>query len=225
MSRCIDSAGSIERVLESARMKKDLRFTFRIGSDLKKDLEKIAAQEGRSVAQICDAFLKAGTEAYRKNDKHKEMYREFARRDGANAAWIASTFSHARLVQAKAIVFFWQADFRLAEPPYHDHAYDLTKIAIQRGAESFDGEVLIVHGDSHAYEIDGTFKGIDLEVIKTANGTKVVHRYQVPGDANENVTGHPANAIYVTVNTDAESGQSVFTPQLVCSVPGIQCSK
>jgi hypothetical protein len=29
--------------------------------------EAIAAHEGRSVAQICDAFLKAGSEAYRKN--------------------------------------------------------------------------------------------------------------------------------------------------------------
>jgi hypothetical protein len=54
-------------VLEFAAMKKDLRFTFRIQSDLKKDLETIAAREGRSVAQICDAFLKAGSEAYRKN--------------------------------------------------------------------------------------------------------------------------------------------------------------
>jgi hypothetical protein len=57
----------VKRVLEFASMKKDLRFTFRIGSDLKKDLESIAAREGRSVAQICDAFLKAGSEAYRKN--------------------------------------------------------------------------------------------------------------------------------------------------------------
>jgi hypothetical protein len=47
-------------------MKKDERFTFRIRSDLKRDLENIAAREGRSVAQICDAFLEAGSEAYGK---------------------------------------------------------------------------------------------------------------------------------------------------------------
>jgi hypothetical protein len=46
-------------------MKKDTRLTFRVRSDLKKDLETIAAREGRSVAQICDAFLKAGSEAYK----------------------------------------------------------------------------------------------------------------------------------------------------------------
>jgi hypothetical protein len=48
-------------------MKKDTRLTFRVHSNLKKDLETIADREGRSVAQICDAFLKAGSEAYRKN--------------------------------------------------------------------------------------------------------------------------------------------------------------
>jgi hypothetical protein len=34
-------------------MKKDTQFTLRIPVDLKKDLRNIAAQEGRSVAQIC----------------------------------------------------------------------------------------------------------------------------------------------------------------------------
>jgi hypothetical protein len=53
-------------MLECAAMEKDTRFTFRIRSDLKRDLETIAAREGRSVAQICDAFLKAGSEAYKK---------------------------------------------------------------------------------------------------------------------------------------------------------------
>lgn len=47
-------------------MKKDTRLTFRVHSSLKKDLEAIAAREGRSVAQVCDAFLKAGSEIYLK---------------------------------------------------------------------------------------------------------------------------------------------------------------
>jgi len=47
-------------------MKKDTQFTFRIPSSLKKHLEGIAADEGRSVAQICEAFLRAGSESYRK---------------------------------------------------------------------------------------------------------------------------------------------------------------
>jgi hypothetical protein len=47
-------------------MKKDARLTFRIDSELKKTLEAITMSEGRSVAQVCGAFLKAGSEAYEK---------------------------------------------------------------------------------------------------------------------------------------------------------------
>jgi hypothetical protein len=47
-------------------MKKDTQFTFRMPTDLKKELEAIAARECRSMAQICEAFLKAGSESYKK---------------------------------------------------------------------------------------------------------------------------------------------------------------
>ena len=53
-------------MLKFASMKKDTRFTLRIRSELKKELESIAAREGRSVAQVCEAFLKAGSEIYGK---------------------------------------------------------------------------------------------------------------------------------------------------------------
>jgi hypothetical protein len=50
-----------------ALMKKDTRLTFRVSSELKKNMEAIAHQEGRSVAQICEAFLWAGSEGYGKD--------------------------------------------------------------------------------------------------------------------------------------------------------------
>jgi Arc-like DNA binding domain len=49
-----------------APMKKDTQFTFRMPTDLKKELEGIAAGEGRSMAQICEAFLRAGSDCYKK---------------------------------------------------------------------------------------------------------------------------------------------------------------
>ena len=49
-----------------AWMRKDTRLTFRVSSDLKKDIEVIAAQERQSVARICEAFLMAGFDAYSK---------------------------------------------------------------------------------------------------------------------------------------------------------------
>jgi hypothetical protein len=47
-------------------MKKDAQLTFRIQTDLKRELEAIAASEGRSVGQVCEAFLKASCENYKK---------------------------------------------------------------------------------------------------------------------------------------------------------------
>jgi len=49
-----------------ARMKKDTRLTFRVSSELKKDVESIATREGQSVARICEAFIIAGSDEYKK---------------------------------------------------------------------------------------------------------------------------------------------------------------
>ena len=49
-----------------AQMKKDTRLTFRVASNLKKDIEAIAAREGQSVARLCEAFILAGFDSYRK---------------------------------------------------------------------------------------------------------------------------------------------------------------
>jgi hypothetical protein len=53
-------------VLRFCEMKKDTRLTFRVRSDLKKELETIAEQESQSVARICEAFLLVGTDLYKK---------------------------------------------------------------------------------------------------------------------------------------------------------------
>jgi hypothetical protein len=47
-------------------MKKDTRLTFRVSSSLKKDIEAIAAREGQSVARICEAFIVAGFDSYKR---------------------------------------------------------------------------------------------------------------------------------------------------------------
>ena len=60
-------------------MKKDSRLALRIASELKKELEGVAAEEGRSVAQVCEAFLKAGLENYQKQGS-KQLARFFSRR-------------------------------------------------------------------------------------------------------------------------------------------------
>ena len=59
---------------------KDMRVTFRVHSDLKKRLESVAASEGRSVAQICEAFLHAGLMKYEKEGT-KYIQRFLARQE------------------------------------------------------------------------------------------------------------------------------------------------
>jgi hypothetical protein len=55
-----------EMRLHSSLVNRDARLSFRVRSELKEQLKRIAEQEGRSVAQVCEAFLKAGIELYDK---------------------------------------------------------------------------------------------------------------------------------------------------------------
>jgi len=47
-------------------MKKDSRLTFRVPSKLKAEIEAVAERESQSVARICEAFLFAGLDDYKK---------------------------------------------------------------------------------------------------------------------------------------------------------------
>ena len=66
-------------VLKSAEMAKDTRLSVRVRSELKKAMEAIASKESRSVAQICEAFLEAGSEGYKKEGS-KYLQRFLSRR-------------------------------------------------------------------------------------------------------------------------------------------------
>jgi len=57
---------------------KDTRLTLRVHSELKAALENVAMKEGRSVAQVCDAFLQAGLATYKKEGP-KYIHRFLAR--------------------------------------------------------------------------------------------------------------------------------------------------
>jgi hypothetical protein len=47
-------------------MKKDERIGLRVSSELKKVMVQVAKKEGRSLAQVCEIFLRGGISAYRK---------------------------------------------------------------------------------------------------------------------------------------------------------------
>ena len=50
-------------------MRKDTRLSFRVQSSLKKEIEAVAKREGQSAARICEAFLVAGSEVYKKQGR------------------------------------------------------------------------------------------------------------------------------------------------------------
>ena len=47
-------------------MRKDAALSFRIPARLKTELERVALNEGRSLAQVCEVFLLGGLEIYKK---------------------------------------------------------------------------------------------------------------------------------------------------------------
>jgi hypothetical protein len=65
-------------------MKKDSQLTLRIPANLKIQLEDIAYSEGRSTAQICEAFLRAGTDTYKK--KGNKVIKDFLTPSGKERA-------------------------------------------------------------------------------------------------------------------------------------------
>ena len=62
----LNHSGTRSESASILRMRKDTRLTFRVGSHLKREIEGIAAREGLSAARICEAFLLAGSEIYKK---------------------------------------------------------------------------------------------------------------------------------------------------------------
>lgn len=55
-------------------MSKDAPLAFRIQTDLKKRLLRVAKQESRSLSQICEMLLKIGVDEYDK-EGHKYLQR------------------------------------------------------------------------------------------------------------------------------------------------------
>jgi hypothetical protein len=58
-------------------MRKDAALSFRIPGRLKTELEKVALNEGRSLAQVCETLLAGGLEIYKKEGS-KYLQRFFA---------------------------------------------------------------------------------------------------------------------------------------------------
>jgi hypothetical protein len=128
--------------------------------------------------------------------------REFFERDVANVSWIQNTFEQARLQQATAIVFAFQADVLENKTPWEDFpGWSGFRTSIGQTllplASAWGKPVLVVHGDSHQFKIDQPFQ-LDKKPMK--NVTRLI----VPGASD-------VRAVKVTVK-DASFSFELVTP-------------
>jgi len=97
-------------------------------------------------------------------------------RKAANLAWLREGFAYAASVRAKGLMVIWQADpnfnneQHLADSRSWD-AYPAYADALRTATLGFDGQVVLVHGDSHYFKVDKPLNGPDTGVL--ANFTRV----------------------------------------------------
>ena len=88
---------------------------------------------------------------------------EFAERDAANTQWLLQAFAAAKVASARGVVLVIQGDpgFDLPETEDRDESdlprssgYRAFMSSVVRETERFAGQVLFVHGDTHAFKLD-----------------------------------------------------------------------
>jgi hypothetical protein len=101
-------------------------------------------------------------------------------RSNAGENWIREAFASARQAHAPALVLAFQADPWITNAPvYENGPLDWLRNAIGEEAATFDGQVLVVNGDSHRLTIDTPYRRADIEA-GTTRGLNIT-RLMVPG--------------------------------------------
>src|SRR5262245_11167114 len=88
----------------------------------------------------------------------RQRNEEMARK-AADLQWLSEGFEFAERVHAKGVMIIWQADPNFNNEQHltnlHDYdAYSGYIDALRTQAEGFDGQVALVHGDSHYFKVD-----------------------------------------------------------------------
>lgn len=117
----------------------------------------------------------------------KELFRQ---RDAANVAWIDRAFEQATAGDAPALVIAIHANPGLGDGVRGDEGFDATLDALVRGARRFDGQVLLIHGDTHTYRIDRPLRDRDDRPVSN------LWRLEVPGAPD-------VGAVMVTIDPSA----------------------
>jgi hypothetical protein len=80
-------------------------------------------------------------------------------RKTANFQWLEDGFDYARSVHARGVMIVWQADPNFNNEEHLTNPHDFDAYAgyideLRTLTETFDGQVALVHGDSHYFKVD-----------------------------------------------------------------------
>ncbi len=128
-------------------------------------------------------------------------------RDKANAAWLGDTFALAKKKNRNAIVIALHANIFAAGDPLTGPFGSITRI-LREQSRDFDGQILLVHGDTHRLIIDHPFTNLLTEAPVDGHVYENITRLETPGAPF-------LRAVKVTVDTRAPavfSFQEVFVP-------------
>ena len=87
----------------------------------------------------------------------RQMPDEFRVRSAALARWLTQAFDLARAEGLRGVVLFMQAN-PWAAPTGRYFGYRELLAALAKETLAFDGEVLLVHGDTHRYRVDSPLR-------------------------------------------------------------------
>lgn len=93
----------------------------------------------------------------------EKYWREFARREQANLAWVKAAFAAARQAKQRAVVLAFHSNPFDEQLRYEGGPFEAVVSAIDAEAEAFDGQVLIVQGHYHQFVIDRPLTKLDLD--------------------------------------------------------------
>jgi len=87
----------------------------------------------------------------------RDMPEEFRSRSASLARWLEQSFKFARAERLRAVVLFMQAN-PWAAPTGRYFGYRELLAALAKEALGYDGEVLLVHGDTHRFRLDSPLR-------------------------------------------------------------------
>lgn len=117
---------------------------------------------------------------YNNQDLRVEKYwREFARREQANIAWVKAGFAAARQAGHRAVVLAFHSNPFDEKLRHEGGPFEPVLKAITEEADAFDGQVLAVQGHYHAFTIDRPLSKLDFDRPGVAHPN--VTRLQVYG--------------------------------------------